>query len=1466
MRGGAHGITTCTTRRPAFTELLNRIVRDKCPSFEFTSVAVCYNIQAPVHTDKYNIGQNALLPLKLPRAGGNLWLELRQGDTVQGDIALHPQQRAGAVHDIVGQLVSLKAGCPVFFNPKHKHATEPWKEGDRLVLAAYVAGSHHKARASDLQQLEALNFSLPPSAAASGTQCTMTAHSPSEPPLTASEPKPPAPARAGAPARPQHQESKRVRFAATSRSAIAQVLRRVLLITLCHSTVAAFMNAGWEPVRLRPLELLRSGYHDVLHRLKEGQFDAVWIDLQEARQFAGQERTHQVCNRLSVIMSWARRQSVPVCLSALRRTAWTHPAIQQLVQTNSMHVTHHRWCAAGAKILQSAPASSVQHRVLSTFPLQAHPCRCSPGTEHVFDLDMAKECGGARVRAKAEEQAISCIIPALEASLPGGRSLGSEEQSDPFSTDVYVACKVCGLVQQGSHCNVCESSLREEQGGQESPDKPAATFVQPILASAAPPGSSEAYPTSQKLLQRERVKQQKASGQPEPAKAKRRKAVEQHFDDCGEDISSICMHAVASLLHSEADSTTSDAERTAVNQSLPPLNATALWSNLGSTELPDTRVGAVLAVDLDELMTILATPAYATWGIEVMELCGGEGLTSQMCVRRSLKAGHNFEITTGTDLTVPAVQRTVLDYVRLTKPLVVVMAPRCDPFGPLGSRNRVIHQAAWQRAYAQAAPLARFCGEIAQVQQSNGRYYVVEQPYPSSMYEVSPWPDIRTHSQCQRVVFHQCMVGQAVQGVPAKKPTELVANCPEVLQPFCNLQCDGQHEHASLLGSQAKGTQRWTPKMCRLLAYGIEQLVRRLSTASGAQASYPSVASGTTDAGEKLVPEAWRKCKGCLWRLNRWDEMHSRIRGECKYPDDETIKFECPGCKNRKPRHDESHTFGPDCKHAVTIPRKSAKQRRPFGRVPARGEPTSGIPASKLGIHDEQKAEEATASEPSSSHRGPQPIHEDDDAASSLELPAMRPGDEPDQDDKQGEPRRRGPDVVPRERRTWRDAAVQPPAPADWGAFDVQATLRGLRHGDEAARRRLLRKLHLRWFHCSTDKMKQLLRTAGLSNEVLDLVDSICDTCKVCRHWARPSSDVRASSRMVIGFNIEVEGDLMFFRHKGSQCILLVLTDRGVRWTAVAPIPNRSTSTILSALDKVWMAVFGPMQILIFDGEHALDDEESTMYFQMKGVTKRTAAPHQHTRIVDRKIAVLRDSLHKMVTQLDEEGLQLPLERIVCDCVYALNALTSINGRSPYEAVLGRTPALLPSDDMLLSDGVPDIFSRHTHRLREIAVQAIAEGTARERIKRATHTQTKPAGLEFQFELGQSVDYWREPQHKEASGWRGPAVIADLTRLEHGRVGVRTSTDQVLTCRLQDVRPSLAFLSEELAAYFGADDHVAPAGSQANHAQQVVQQFVDDLKPNTVVMLKGCGWRRRKLPNIARYIRPVCISQKPFFR
>ncbi|CAE7203568.1 RE1 [Symbiodinium sp. CCMP2592] len=1465
--GGDQGLTKVTEERPQLSQLICRMLTSTAPQASFTSVMLNINCSAPVHMDRFNKGVNTVLPVQMPAHGGDLWVELKAGDTVTGAVEV----RQDGSQAIAGQVHKLTAGCPVTFCPKAKHATTHWTRGFRVALAAHTTGGYHKLPANSLACLRDLGFAMPsctqahfiPEPVAARPQAESSIRSPAPAVSTGShadqQPEPsvrsPAPARAKAsnntPSSPRGPQK-------SPGLPSLQFVKRVLLITIFHSTVSAFMNQGWEPFRLRPLELLRDGFDDAVRRLKGSEFDVVWVDVTDPRQFAGAERTNQVCSRLGVVFSWAERQSVPVVLAASRRTAWRHNAVQALLDRGRYFMSHHSWCRFGARI--HAATSAAKHKVYCSLKLPSHDCNCPPSTEHVFDLD-DKSAGSSRIRAAAEQTVVEQIITVLSRALDARSGPSKPTDSVPcfpslaagsvrsskhvsFATTNYHTCTECGLLlhnKQGCQfCGECTGPHRADQAYPVTSPTSAVTRFEstPSPATAELPGSCESFPTDTKIAQKLRKQAEKAKGV-EALTKRRRKPVEQHFDDCGEDLTSLSALAVEDPIAFTSDSEEESLSRAACLVQ-PQVNAFETWSQCGCPYVDPAECSdqTMIAVDIEEMQRILSEPAFAGNGVEIVELLGGGTSKTQICVRRQLKSGRSFELMTDANAMDPAAQHMLLAYIATAKPLLVLMAP--------------VHQ------HAAAPSLANLTGAIAAEQSKQQRFFLIEQPYPSDLYNTHPWPAVREDSTSRRIVFHQCMTGQLLNGLPFKRPTELVANSATLLKPFENLGCDGLHVHAPMRGNAAVQPLRWPPAMRSRMAYAVQQLMRELcdrdqchltSTTDEPHAAlnaFPSVATGPTDEGEVAVGEAWRKCKGCLWRLQQNDPMHTRIRGECKHPDVKALIFDCPACKARRNRSDEGHTFGPDCRHVLTSQRAKAVRKRPYARIPASSEPTAGLRASSLGREAEHNAEDAEGarsvpSEPSAPSRPLGAASSSENPASSPQTPPgaaeTRPGRGPAPPGAAETRPGRGPDVAPRVRRTWDDTEVQTEAPSDWSSFDVQASLRGLRHADEAGRRRILRKLHLRWYHCGTEKLTSLLRAAGLGKDVLDLVPEIVDTCRICRRWARPSADAKTSCRMIVGFNIEVEGDLMFYRHQGKQHIVLVLVDRGVRWCATALVSDRSTNTLLTNLDRAWISVFGPMQVLIFDGEGGLDDEESTTYFQLRGITKRTSAPNQHTRIADRRIAILRDSLHKLSSQLQEEGLSVPFERMMCEMTFALNALTNVNGQSPYTAVLGRIPAILPSDDSLISDGVPDRCSSHTHRLREIAVQTIAEGTARERLKRALKTPTRPSSIEEDYKVGDAVDYWREPLNKDSSGWRGPSTVVDLSRLEHGRIGIRTSTDQVLTCRLQDVRHSLTFLSDELSAFFGADDLIAPAGSQANHAQQYVQTYTDSLKHGTVLTL-----------------------------
>ena len=85
----------------------------------------------------------------------------------------------------------------------------------------------------------------------------------------------------------------------------------------------------------------------------------------------------------------------------------------------------------------------------------------------------------------------------------------------------------------------------------------------------------------------------------------------------------------------------------------------------------------------------------------------------------------------------------------------------------------------------------------------------------------------------------------------------------------------------------------------------------------------------------------------------------------------------------------------------------------------------------------------------------------------------------------------------------------------------------------------------------------------------------------------------------------------------------------------------------------------------------------------------------------------------------------MPFPVIVAEAVLAKNTLVKVAGQTPYRGFFGREPPGLadfePSSETQLDDasGCVSGYSRHNHRIREIAVASMVQETAQQRIERA---------------------------------------------------------------------------------------------------------------------------------------------------
>ena len=810
------------------------------------------------------------------------------------------------------------------------------------------------------------------------------------------------------------------------------------------------------------------------------------------------------------------------------------------------------------------------------------------------------------------------------------------------------------------------------------------------------------------------------------------------------------------------------------------------------------------APDIEQLFTVLQSCEPEQSQLDIVEICGGAARVSHIAIRRRLKTGKNFDIICGFDVNDLETQKKVLTYFKLHKPLVAVMSPMCRPFGRHSNINYQHNYEGWKRSYDLAAPHGRFCGYIALVQIQNNRFFINEQPNPSYLYQEHPWPKVLQHPTVMKEIVHQCMTGQTgPEGGLAYKPTGFVANSPYLLKPLVPFKCDKSHEHEQLDGGKADKCKLWTWTLARAIVSGILLLKTALDLGYDGHyfsavedkaivaVLYPVTETQTESKPKPGKTQPFPNCPGCRGHVAASDKRHIRTLGECRYPDTPTVEYSCPGCRKNKPAGHEDHTYDENCRQISTASRGYSERKGKHPREPTTKAvkcPTADAQAqlpdgSDLG----STAAEASSGSASASSSGPPPSRLASDskpsASHSSQQSEVADGRTEDEEARVG----RGPDARPRVRRTFQESGIGSENPSDWSRFDVTRSLTALRSHNKAVVLRELRKLHLRWWHAPNKSMTNLIKNAGLPNEVLQEIPNIVNTCRECRAWQSKGRDTIPSISLATHFNEYVEWDLMFYK----QFIVNHEIDRCTRWHASCEVPSKHDQVLLDAIEKTWVSLHGPPENFIIDGEAALATAQLAKdYFKSKTITVKVRAPQQHARYIERRGAILRHQMHLIEEQCKRENLSISFTRLLGEATFCGNALTFTGNSSPYNAVYGRQPACLPEipyveDEMAEQARLPE-NQRIQQRIREIAVQTIVSTTASGRLTRSLRSTTSPA---VEYKPGDMIDYYKEGGSKDVTGWHGPERIIRVKQSD-GQVIIKLNS-QEYPYRLQDVRHTL---------------------------------------------------------------------------
>ena len=78
----------------------------------------------------------------------------------------------------------------------------------------------------------------------------------------------------------------------------------------------------------------------------------------------------------------------------------------------------------------------------------------------------------------------------------------------------------------------------------------------------------------------------------------------------------------------------------------------------------------------------------------------------------------------------------------------------------------------------------------------------------------------------------------------------------------------------------------------------------------------------------------------------------------------------------------------------------------------------------------------------------------------------------------------------------------------------------------------------------------------------------------------------------------------------------------------------------------------------------------------------------------------MRDTVHRIESQLEVEGIVVPFGQILAEAIFCGNALLTIRDSTPYNAVYGRVPRILPGIDQIAEPNSSQELCRGSFEMR----------------------------------------------------------------------------------------------------------------------------------------------------------------------
>ena len=145
----------------------------------------------------------------------------------------------------------------------------------------------------------------------------------------------------------------------------------------------------------------------------------------------------------------------------------------------------------------------------------------------------------------------------------------------------------------------------------------------------------------------------------------------------------------------------------------------------------------------------------------------------------------------------------------------------------------------------------------------------------------------------------------------------------------------------------------------------------------------------------------------------------------------------------------------------------------------------------------------------------------------------------------------------------------------------VTTTLVHLRADTRQQAIRAVQKLHRNLGHPSTKGLTELLQARGASEEILKAAQSY--TCTACAKYKKPADAAPAALPQSTSFNQQLQADIFWIRRGSKKYAILSVVDTATCHTAARLVESKQSEELVKALERGWLAHFGPPQQLVTD-------------------------------------------------------------------------------------------------------------------------------------------------------------------------------------------------------------------------------------------------------------------------------------------